>query len=228
MPHNVTVASITSRRTGRAGRLGDLSKMSLPIGCRFPGPDRESRIGRVRHSSLSLWTRGAAILSPGILAAVTCHTPAPPVPPPAVRRTGERGVVMALPDRTPPSQGKNRVSGEISCEFPGLAGRAGIARLYRPGTMLTAAIQTQPAAGAEVGLAGALHGIGAWVPQPLSTGVNVTSITRRRAEQAGRLGDPDNTPLWGRLPFPGPDRGSRSAASYVSHRERRFDHQTAR
>jgi len=30
MPHNVTVASIMSRRTGRAGQLGDSSKMSLP------------------------------------------------------------------------------------------------------------------------------------------------------------------------------------------------------
>jgi hypothetical protein len=64
-----------------------------------------------------------------------------------------------------------------------------------PGTMLTAAIQTQPAAGAEFGLAGALHGIGAGVPQPLSTGVNVTSIIRRRAEQGGRLGDTDKMAL---------------------------------
>ena len=69
-----------------------------------------------------------------------------------------------------------------------------------PGTMLTAALESQPAAGAEVGLAGALHGIAAWVPQPPSTGMNVTSITRRCAEQAGRLGDPDNTALLSRIP----------------------------
>src|SRR5579859_3646044 len=52
----------------------------------------------------------------------------------------------------------------------------------------------------EAGLAGPLPVVGAWVPPPPSATVNTTSITRRRAEQAGRLGDPDKTALRGRLP----------------------------
>jgi hypothetical protein len=122
------------------------------VGCRFPGPDRESRIGRVRHNLSGLGVPPSS--RPASWPAVTCHAPAPPLPPPAGRRTGERGAVMALPGRTPRSHGQNRVSGEISCPFPGLARQAGIARRYRPGTMLTVALRSQPAAGAGAGLAG--------------------------------------------------------------------------
>ena len=87
---------------------------------------------------------------------------------------------MALPGRTPRSYGTNRVSGEISCEFPGLARRAGVVRLCRPVTMLTAALESQPSAGAEAGLAGAL---------PLYRGTGATASIYRGDHDL----DPDGT-----------------------------------
>jgi hypothetical protein len=131
--------------------------------------------------------------------AATRRAPAPPVPPPPAWSTGERGVLTALPGRTPRSYGKNRVSGTISCEFPGRAGRAGIARRLRRALPQTCSppaarpsarkasgwnpsppctgpsnahrgLDNQPAARAEVGIVGTLRSTGARVPRAPSTG----------------------------------------------------------
>jgi hypothetical protein len=102
----VTVASMTSRRT--SWLWAELAGTALPG-----------------------W--GAGILSLGISAAATRRTPAPSLPPLPAESTDERGVLMALSDRTSRSHGKNHVSIEISSKFPGQEGRTWIARLFPSG-----------------------------------------------------------------------------------------------
>jgi len=174
--------------SGRADADGCGIVTALPGGLPFPwpgsgvsyrarAPQARSGLGVPSSSRPASWPQSPV-------------TPAPPVPPPAVRRTGERGVVMALPGRTPRSPGTNRVSGERSHanSRDGRDGRDG--RASRGDTVPVCRDNAHRGPGesaggrVEPGLAGPLRVVGHGVPQPPSTGVNATSTTRRPAEQA--------------------------------------------
>jgi hypothetical protein len=72
--------------------------------------------------------RGAAVLSFGISAAAARRAPAPPVPPVPPRPAwpaGERGVVTALPGRTPRSYGQDPRQRQDLMRIPGAGGTGG-------------------------------------------------------------------------------------------------------
>ena len=184
-------------RGGRHGVPGREERPSSPV----PRSARRQAwpfLGAVAHMPRTPGTRCRHALARHS-AAATRRAPAPLVPPPPAWSTGERGVLTALPGRTPRSYGKNRVSGTISCEFPGRAGRAGIARRLRRALPQTCSppaarpsarkasgwnpsppctgpsnahrgLDNQPAARAEVGIVGTLRSTGARVPRAPSTG----------------------------------------------------------
>jgi hypothetical protein len=103
--------------------------------------------------------RGAAVLSFGISAAAARRAPAPPVPPVPPRPAwpaGERGVVTALPGRTPRSYGQEPRQRQDLMRIPGAGGTGG----YReatpsrpPGELLTAAGRARREKGVPAGSA---------------------------------------------------------------------------
>ena len=90
----------------------------MPANVRRPSGARAPPPVRVCHRRRP-WNPGAAILSPGVPVRAAPRAPAPPVPPVPLRRarpTGERGVLLSLPGRTPRSPVTNRGTGKISSD----------------------------------------------------------------------------------------------------------------